>query len=167
MPAFDRTWPSQIADDRGGVRISRVSLLRRTLERLETLGVPGYGRAADAFPAFYRRNSGLPVDARFDRPPASRPPCTRTSGWGSARAWSWPTRFPKSTRCRSRSTTRALAWALAEAEHEGVRGRAVIPYLLERLRALAEGQSVFSNRALLLANARAAGSLAVALAAER
>jgi len=47
---------------------------------------------------------------------------------------------------------------------KGVRGRNVTPFLLERLRGLTEGRSVFSNRALLASNARLAGQLAVALA---
>src|SRR5690606_1683575 len=40
--------------------------LPRTVERLETLGVPVYGYQTDEFPSFYRRESGLSVDARFD-----------------------------------------------------------------------------------------------------
>jgi pseudouridine-5'-phosphate glycosidase len=57
----------------------------------------------------------------------------------------------------------ALARALADARTSGIRGRALTPFLLERLRRLTEGVSVFSNRALLLANARLAAALAVAL----
>ena len=40
--------------------------LARTVEMLETLGVPVFGFRTDEFPAFYRRSSGLPVDRRFD-----------------------------------------------------------------------------------------------------
>src|SRR5215470_16654132 len=40
--------------------------LPRTVELLETLGVPVFGFGTDAFPAFYRRSSGLPVDRRYD-----------------------------------------------------------------------------------------------------
>jgi pseudouridine-5'-phosphate glycosidase len=58
----------------------------------------------------------------------------------------------------------ALAAALAEAAEQNVRGRAVTPFLLDRIRALTEGRSVFSNLALLAHNARVAGALAVALA---
>jgi pseudouridine-5'-phosphate glycosidase len=57
----------------------------------------------------------------------------------------------------------AVDRALADASREGVRGREVTPFLLERLRALTEGASVFSNRALLLHNASLAGRLAAAL----
>jgi pseudouridylate synthase len=57
----------------------------------------------------------------------------------------------------------ALAQALADAARQGVRGRALTPFLLERIRVLTEGRSVVTNRALLLDNARVAGELAAAL----
>jgi pseudouridine-5'-phosphate glycosidase len=59
---------------------------------------------------------------------------------------------------------RALASALAAAEHDGVRGRDVTPFLLERMRLLTGGESVEANRVLLLDNAGLAARLAVALA---
>jgi pseudouridine-5'-phosphate glycosidase len=58
----------------------------------------------------------------------------------------------------------ALEGALADAERGGVRGRDLTPFLLERMRVRTESGSVFSNLALLRANARAAAQLAVALA---
>ena len=57
----------------------------------------------------------------------------------------------------------AIERALADAAAQAVRGRDVTPFLLDRLRALTEGASVFSNRALLVHNARVAARLAVAL----
>jgi pseudouridine-5'-phosphate glycosidase len=54
----------------------------------------------------------------------------------------------------------ALERAIAEAAERGVRGREVTPFLLERLRALTEGRTVFSNLALLRNNARVAAQLA-------
>jgi pseudouridine-5'-phosphate glycosidase len=59
---------------------------------------------------------------------------------------------------------RSLAEALRDAAAQGVRGRDVTPFLLERLRVLTGGGSVFSNRALLRANAGLAGRLANELA---
>jgi pseudouridylate synthase len=141
--------------------------LRRTLERLETLGVPVYGLGTDAFPAFYRRDSGLRVDARFDTA-AGLAAAVRAHfrlGLGTGVVVANP--IPAEHEIPQALYDRALARVLAEAEQEGVRGRAVTPYMLDRLRTLTEGQSVFSNRALLLANARAAGDLAVALVRSR
>ena len=59
---------------------------------------------------------------------------------------------------------RALGAALADAERQNVRGRSVTPFLLERLRAVSEGDSVRANFALLTNNARVAAQLARALA---
>jgi pseudouridine-5'-phosphate glycosidase len=61
----------------------------------------------------------------------------------------------------------ALERALADATREGVRGRAVTPFLLERMRTLTAGASVPANLALLRNNARVAAGLAVALAGTR
>ena len=58
----------------------------------------------------------------------------------------------------------ALQTALREAADQKVRGREVTPFLLERMRQLTEGSSVFSNLALLQNNARLAAALAGALA---
>jgi pseudouridylate synthase len=57
----------------------------------------------------------------------------------------------------------ALAQALADAAREGVRGRAVTPFLLERMRVLTGDRSVATSRALLVDNARVAAELAGAL----
>ncbi len=62
---------------------------------------------------------------------------------------------------------RALGEALAAAEREGVGGRAVTPFLLERMRQATGGESIRANVALLRNNARVAGLLAAAMAAER
>jgi pseudouridylate synthase len=137
--------------------------LRRTVERLETLGVPVYGFRTHAFPAFYRRDSGLAVDAAFESMEdlAAAVRSHLSLGIGSGVVVANP--IPQEHEMPRELYDTALARALADAEREGLRGRAVTPYLLERLRVLTEGASVFSNRALLLANARAAASLAVAL----
>jgi len=64
----------------------------------------------------------------------------------------------------ARTYDRALTEAVADAERTGIRGRAVTPFLLDRMRVLTGGESVEVNRALLLNNARLAADLAVALA---
>ena len=137
--------------------------LPRTLELLETLGVPVFGFRTNEFPAFYSRDSGLPVDRCFDDigllAEAVRAHLALNMGTGIVVA------NPVS---REHELPR-LVWqpaierALADATREGIRGRDVTPFLLERLRVLTEGASVFSNRALLLNNARLAGQLAAAL----
>jgi pseudouridylate synthase len=137
--------------------------LPRTVELLETLGVPVFGFGTDEFPAFYSRDSGLPVDRRFDEialiAEAVRAHLALDMGTGLIVA---------NPVAREHELPRAI-WepaierALEDATRQRVRGRDVTPFLLERLRTLTDGASVFSNRALLLSNARLAGRLAAAL----
>lgn len=138
--------------------------LARTVERLETLGVPVFGLGTDAFPAFYRRDSGLPVDRRFDGIADVAHAVRVHLGLGLGTAVVVANPIPAESEMPRDLYEGALARALADADQRRLRGRAVTPFLLARLHELTEGASVFSNRALLLGNARVAGALAVALA---
>lgn len=139
--------------------------LPRTLERLETLGVPVLGYRTAEFPAFWRRSSGLPLDRRLDDLPtlARAVRLHRALGLGAGCVIANP--IPEAAELPLEVYERALAAALADAAREQVRGRAVTPFLLERMRAGTGGASVTANRALLLDNARVAAGLAGALAA--
>jgi pseudouridine-5'-phosphate glycosidase len=139
--------------------------LPRTVEMLESLGVPVYGFGTDEFPAFYRRGSGLPVDHRFDDLESLARAIEIHAGLGLATGVVVANPIPVEYEMPLELYEGALAAALAEAAERKVRGRAVTPFLLDRLRALTEGKSVFSNLALLGHNARAAGQLAGALTA--
>jgi pseudouridine-5'-phosphate glycosidase len=139
--------------------------LKKTVEMLETLGVPVLGYGTDEFPAFYRRSSGLRVDRRCDTIDALAA-AVRTHfelGIGSGVVVGNP--IPAGQEMPLELYEHALGAALADAERAGVSGRDVTPHLLERLRQFSEGTSLFSNRALLLHNARVAAELAAALAA--
>ena len=138
--------------------------LPRTVEMLETLGVPVYGLGTDEFPAFYRRSSGLPVDRRFEDV-ASMAVAVRTHfalGTGTGVLVANP--IPEADEMPRELYERALGEALAAAAREHVRGRAVTPFLLDRMRAITGGESVRVNLALLRNNARVAARLAAALA---
>jgi pseudouridine-5'-phosphate glycosidase len=138
--------------------------LPRTVEMLETLGVPVLGVGTDEFPAFYRRSSGLPVDRRLDS--IEELGCAvRTHfamGLGTGVLIANP--IPESDELPAEIWDRAVERALAEAEHRGIRGRGVTPFLLERLRELSGGESVRANLALLRNNARVGAQVARALA---
>lgn len=138
--------------------------LPRTVEVLESLGVPIYGVGTDRFPAFYRRDGGLPVDHRFDRIDdlAAALRAHLQLGLGTGLLVANP--IPAEHEMPREIYESALDQAIADAGLEGVRGRAVTPFLLERMRSLTAGRSVAANRALLLDNARVAGALAAALA---
>jgi pseudouridine-5'-phosphate glycosidase len=86
--------------------------LPRTLEVLETRGVPVIGFGTDEFPAFFTRTSGLPVDARVDSPEELAPCCARTGGSGCAAASSSRTRCrpPKRSRRPTSTTPSTAPW---------------------------------------------------------
>jgi len=137
--------------------------LPKTREALETLGVPVYGFATDRFPAFYGRDSGLPVDARFDDVRALAEAVRMHFRFGSGGVVV-ANPVPAKDELKAAIYEKAIGRALADAEREGVAGRDVTPFLLARLRDLTKGKSVETNRALLVDNARLAARLAVALA---
>ena len=136
--------------------------LPRTVEMLETLGVPVFGYGTDEFPAFYRRSSGLSVDRRYDSVGelASAVRLHFSLGFGTGVLVANP--IPIADEMPAELYDRALHMALSEAETRGLRGRAVTPYLLDRIHALTGGDSVRANVALLRHNAHVAAALAVA-----
>jgi pseudouridine-5'-phosphate glycosidase len=138
--------------------------LPRTLETLETLGVPVFGVGTGRFPAFYRRDSGLAVDRGFATLEALAAAVAAHFDLGLGTGVVVGNPIPEDYELPHDVYESGLTRALADALDAGVRGRAVTPFLLERLRELTEGASVFSNRALLLNNARVAGDLAQVLA---
>ncbi|MGE3178268.1 MAG: pseudouridine-5'-phosphate glycosidase [Vicinamibacterales bacterium] len=139
--------------------------LPKTVEMLETLGVPIVGYRTDRFPAFYRRDSGLRIDGRCEdaREIAAvvRAHAALQTGTGVLVV----NPIPPEHELPEAVYERALASALADARDAGVRGRDVTPFLLDRMRTLTAGDSVRVNRELLLNNARLAAALAVALSA--
>jgi pseudouridine-5'-phosphate glycosidase len=137
--------------------------LPQTVERLETLGVPIFGFGTERFPAFYRRDSGIALDRRFDDVSTlARAVLGHLALSGTGVVVANPVLAEHELPAEMCDT--AIAQALADADRAGTAGRDVTPFLLERLRVLTEGRSVATNNALLLNNARLAGELAVAAA---
>ncbi len=138
--------------------------LPRTVERLETLGVPVYGLRTSEFPAFYRRESGLPVDQRFESVESLAAAVRAHFALGMGTGVLVANPIPEADAMPRELYERALGEALAAAKRENVRGRAVTPFLLEAMRNITGGESVRANLALLKNNARVAAQLATALA---
>lgn len=137
--------------------------LPRTMEVLETQGVPVLGYRTDRLPAFHSRDSGLPVDAALEGPQAAA---------RVARAH-WALGLGGLLVCNPVPDEAAIpadevaAWvdaALAAAEQDGIAGKEVTPYLLRHIANVSGGRSLAANKALLIDNARVGGEIAVALA---
>jgi len=135
-----------------------------TLEYLETHGVPVIGYRTDRFPAFYVRDSGLPVDYRLDSPAeiAKVLRLKRELQLGGGLLIANPIR--EADELEHRAAHEAIEHAVAEAGREGIRGKALTPFLLARVAQLTGGESLQSNIQLVRNNARLAGEVAVALA---
>lgn len=139
--------------------------LPKTLEALETLGVPVVGFGTSELPAFWVRSSGLPLEVRCD----DAAELARL-----ARAhWAWPRSggilvanpVPEESALSREAVDGAIERSLAAARAQGVAGKAVTPFLLARLAEETAGRTLAANRALVVSNAAVAARLAVALAA--
>lgn len=137
--------------------------LPRTLELLETLGVPVLGIGTEDFPAFYSRTSGIRLPFSLDgAEEAARVVRARFEALGQGgMVLALPP--PEETALPRAEVERLILLALDEARRNGIVGQAVTPFLLSRLAELSEGQTLAANLALLVHNARFAGELAARL----
>lgn len=136
-----------------------------TLERMESLGIAVVGYGTDRFPGFYRRDSGFPVDWRVDSPEevAAIMAARATLGTdGAALLVANP--VGEDDQVDAELHDRVLAEGLAAAQTEGIRGKDVTPFLLERFHRDTEGESLRSNIAIILANAHLGARIAAAAA---
>jgi len=134
-----------------------------TLEVLETRGVPVVGYGTGEFPAFTSRTSGLPLEARVDTPAeaAAVVAAHRALGLPGAVVLAQP--VPEGVAIDLGVMEDALAAASAEARSRGVVGKAITPFLLDRIRGATGGLSLAANTALIVANAGLAGAVARSL----
>jgi pseudouridine-5'-phosphate glycosidase len=135
-----------------------------TLEVLETASVPVLGYGTDAFPGFYRRDSGLPVPWRVDTSTevAAVWRAHTALGWGSGMVLAQP--VPEADELAADVHERLLAEGLALLAEQGITGKDVTPTLLAHFHAGSGGASLATNLALVTANAELAAQVAVALA---
>ena len=134
--------------------------LPKTLEVLETLGVPVIGYGSDTLPAFYSRDSGLGVPARCDTPQevAAVMAAKWALGLGGGLIVANP--IPVEDEIPAAAMEAKIAQAQEDARAEGIEGKAVTPFLLGRLEALTGGASLTANVALVRNNARLAAAVA-------
>jgi pseudouridine-5'-phosphate glycosidase len=138
--------------------------LPRTVEYLETLGVPLLGLQTDEFPAFYSRSSAVPIPHRVETAAeaAAVVQASRQLGWEGGLVLAVP--IPEESAMPSDALEAAIESGLAEAEAAGVRGAAVTPFILGRLVDATGGNTLEANVVLAVNNARVAADLAAALA---
>jgi pseudouridine-5'-phosphate glycosidase len=137
--------------------------LAATREWLETHGITVVGFATDEMPAFYSRESGLPVDVRVDSPEEVATLFEARNALKLEGATLVTVPIPFDAEVPSEWLDEVLAESLAEAANKQIVGREVTPFLLSRMSELSGGATLRANIALLENNARVAASVAMAL----
>jgi pseudouridine-5'-phosphate glycosidase len=137
--------------------------LPRTLEYLETRGVPVVGYGTNRFPAFWSRDSGLPVPIRLDTPEALAGLIHAKAVLGLEGGVLVANPVPEDAEIPVGEIAGHIGAALADADRQGIAGKAVTPFLLSRMMELTGGRSLATNIALVKNNAALAARLAVAL----
>jgi pseudouridylate synthase len=136
-----------------------------TLERLETLGVTVVGYRSDRLAGFYLADSGLPVPWRADSAAEVAAIMRARAEVGAPGGVLVANPIPVGEQLDPALHDRVLGEALAAAAAQGVRGKAITPFLLDRLNQETKGESLRANIALVTHNAALAGEIAVAAAA--
>ncbi len=139
--------------------------LPATREWLETNGVTVLGFECDEFPAFYSRQSELPVDARVDTAIEVAQIALARNRLGLNAATLLTVPIPSEAEIPADELRATLEEALLAAERDGITGRDLTPFLLSRMSELSDGATLKANIALLENNARVAAEVASALSA--
>ncbi len=137
----------------------------RTLEYLETKGVPVVGYGTSAFPAFYARESGCEVESRVEFPDEAAGLLQAKWDLGLSGGVLFANPIPREHALDAGELEAIIEAALAEMTERGITGKETTPFLLARVSELTGGRSLDANVALVLNNARVAAGIAVAYAA--
>lgn len=132
-----------------------------TLEYLETMGVPVLGMMTKDFPAFYCQKSGFKVD--YDLKSYEEAAKVMKAKWetGLEGGIILANPIPDEYAMDSDYMNKIIEQAVGEAEEQGVKGKAITPFLLARIVELTGGDSLASNIQLAYHNARCASRIAV------
>ena len=134
-----------------------------TLEYLETKGVPVLGYKTDELPAFFTRKSGFKVDYRMDSPEEIAAAVKAKDALGLSGGMLVANPVPEEYSMDPEKIEAVISEAVEEAKALGIAGKKVTPFLLEKIRNVTGGDSLFTNVKLVLNNAALAAKIAVEL----
>jgi pseudouridylate synthase len=136
-----------------------------TLERLETLSIAVVGYRTSRFPAFWLSDSGYDLDWRVDSPEEITDIMAARDAFGEPSALLVANPLPTALQLDPGVLDDAMGEALALAAEQGIRGKAVSPFLLDRIQQVTRGASVEVNLAIARGNIELAGQIAASWAA--
>lgn len=134
--------------------------LPKTLEVLETLGVPVIAFGQDDFPAFWSRSSGLRAPLRMDTAAQIAAAHLMRGRLGLPGGQLVANPIPATAEIDRATIMPVIEAALTDAQAQGIGAKAVTPFLLQRIYELTQGRSLDANIALVLNNARLASAIA-------
>ena len=137
--------------------------LNKTMEVLETHGVPVIGYRTDLLPAFWSRMSDIPIPMRCDTPAQISNAHKIRSALGLKGGQLVANPIPAEAELSREYIEPIIAQAVAEAEAKGVAAKALTPFLLGKILELTKGKSLIANIALVRSNAELASKIAIAL----
>jgi len=135
----------------------------KTLEVLETLGVPVIAYGQNELPAFWSRTSGLNAPLRMDNPAQIAQAQKMRTAMGLPGGQLVANPIPADAEILQGEIEPIIDQALKDSEAQGVSAKAVTPFLLQRIFELTNGRSLDSNIALVLNNAQLAAEIAGAM----
>jgi len=136
----------------------------RTLEVLETLGVPVVTIGSDDFPSFYSRSSGFRSPLRLDDPAEVAALMRAKWDLGLAGGVVVANPIPVADEIPEAEISLLITQAVHEADQRGITGAAITPFLLGRIVELSDGDSLRANIALVKNNAVLGARVAAAYA---
>jgi len=136
--------------------------IERTLEFLETQGVPVVAYGQSEFPAFYTQNSGFKAPLSLNTPAevAAMMKVKWELGLKGGAIIGNP--IPKEFAMPKEEIDSAISSALKKATENGIAGKEITPFLLSEIKEITKGRSLESNMQLVYANAKLAAEIAVA-----
>jgi len=137
--------------------------LAKTLEVLETQGVPVVGFGTNRFPAFHSIDSGLGLEAQVETAQEAARLIETQRALGLENGIVFANPIPDQHAIPAAEIEAWTLQSIADAEAEGISGKATTPFLLARLADLSNGRTLKANIALLKNNARVAAHIAAAL----
>ena len=134
-----------------------------TLEVLETQGVPILGYKTDVLPSFYSASTNLPIDQMINNPIDAAKVIQALDKLKAQHGVLITVPVPADDELPTDIAEKAIQQATQEADEQGISGKEITPFVLERVKQITDGQSMIANIALLKNNAGVAGKIAVEL----
>lgn len=134
--------------------------LPRTLEYLETKGVPVIGYKTDYLPAFYTRTSEYKLNYRLDTPDEIANMLKVKWEIGLSGGVLVTNPIEEKYSLDEKVMNDAINEAIAKMNEEGIKGKETTPYLLKTIVELTKGESLKSNIQLVFNNCRLASNIA-------